>query len=1630
MNPDDVASTSSTSSTFPVQRPTDVHNRAESAATSFPTRRPPSPPSALRGHQRRASSASTGHRVSFSPQTRENIYSPPPGQPPQSSQRQKSYSYGGPATVFGTLSPSQTTLAASAAFRQHAAAAQQSVREASQPSYPVKKPPKFEKQSLASQWTQKMGEVFSKCFGKGSSKGEASSSRRTSEIVGETDRVLKANDRAFNAQFKYADNYIVTSKYNLLTFAPKNLFEQFQRLANFYFLILMILQFIPWISSIAWYSTAIPLFIVLLFSAFKDGYDDIQRHRSDSQVNSRISYVVRDGRLEEEKWMNVKVGDIIRMENEHFIAADLLVLSTSEPHGLCYIETAELDGETNLKTRCALPETVPLGDIVRNISNFDGQVTCEPPNNRLDRFEGKITIGNNSYPISNENMLLRGCRLRNTRWCYGVVVFAGKETKLMMNSGKTKFKRTSLDRFLNILIMGIVLFLIAMCLICTILCGVWEWTTGRYFTSYLEWDKSIVPSTEEQGPRQIAIIAFLMFFSYIILLNTVVPISLYVSVEILRFVHSLWINFDREMYDPKLDVSARARTTTLNEELGQVQYIFSDKTGTLTQNIMTFNKCSINGRSYGDLINERQEYVEITDNTPSVDFSFNPWSEKNFKFYDKSLLDDTKRGIPEVKEFWKLLALCHTVMPEQKTGGALEYQAQSPDEAALTSAARNFGYVFKSRTPQSITIEVNGKEEIYEVLHLLDFDNVRKRMSIIVKGRNGKLKLYCKGADTIIMDMLDTSTTPLLKDATTQHLDKFASDGLRTLCVAYKDVDEGYCRDWLARLKEASLDRFNKDEKIDELYTEMESGLILIGATAIEDKLQDGVPETIAKLSAANIKIWVLTGDKTETAINIGYSCRLLTEDMKEVFVVDGKEESEVEVQLKDIRRRIERGSPNLFPNLPSIDSSPNASVRRYIELQYRILKDERERREREEAAVKAASLNSQNQNPGQTRLFSTNNPGNSAFYDSNAAPRQNYNYNIAQFHSEPPIPHSSLSVIPGDDNFLPKNPTDIEPLQEAEDPNLPPREGYALVINGSSLAHALKPKFERMFLEIGCLMVSVICCRVTPLQKAQVVDLVKKNKKAVTLSVGDGANDVSMIKTAHIGVGISGQEGMQAVLASDFSIAQFRFLQRLLLVHGRWSYYRMCKFLRYFFYKNFSFTLTHFWYSFFSGYSAQTVYDPVMITCYNMFFTSLPVLAMGVFDQDVDDEYSLKYPKLYIPGQYNLFFNMRIFIYSVFHGMASSLVIFFIPYGALYHATDSSGRDMNDYSMLAFTAFSALIVAVTGQIMLDTAYWTIFTHIVVWGSLAFYVLLVIILYQALPISLLQNTQAEMSYGVIFRSLASPQFWFTLLLVAAILLLPVMLNRFFWFDTHPSYADRLRVRRKHPEKVSREEEGEFKQMPRSAVTRRSRRGSLRSGYAFSHSQGFAELIAKGKMFRDIDHLRHPPASKKSLSPIVETPPGLITTATAVPSTQSPSSDPGSRTHSSMSTTHSFTVNQGDDPLPSSWPLQLPTASSSPNEANLRPTHPGYTAMTAPTRPTPRGIPTNFPVNPPNMPPQPGTSRRPADIHVRSSPMPLPGSNGSSDTSSNMRFVGKQRKHQETQENRSSIDSIDRIVERF
>lgn len=628
-----------------------------------------------------------------------------------------------------------------------------------------------------------------------------------------------------------------------------------------------------------------------------------------------------------------------------------------------------------------------------------------------------------------------------------------------------------------------------------------------------------------------------------------------------------------------------------------------------------------------------------------------------------------------------------------------------------------------------------GETKVYDLLAILDFNNERKRMSVIVRSPEGRLTLYCKGADTIVYELLDHSSEDL-KEVTTQHLNEFAGEGLRTLVLAYKDLDKVYFADWQKRHHEASTSLEDREEKLAVLYEEIEKDLKLIGASAIEDKLQDGVPQTIETLTKANIKIWVLTGDKQETAENIGYACNMLQDEMKEVFIIRGTSPAEVEEELRTARRKM---NPDSFMDNYDVN-----------------------------VQIKSCSKRSQ--------------------------------------------------VIPDDE--------------------LKGDDTYGIIINGHSLAYALEDNMEVELLRTACMCQAVICCRVTPLQKAQVVQLVKKYKKAVTLAIGDGANDVSMIKTAHIGVGISGQEGMQAVLSSDFSFAQFRYLQRLLLVHGRWSYLRMCQFLRYFFYKNFTFTLVHFWYAFFCGFSAQTVYDEWFITLYNLVYTSLPVLGMSLFDQDVDDRWSMEYPQLYEPGQNNRYFNIKEFVKCVIHGIYSSLVLFFVPYGALYDTVRDDGKAISDYQSFALMAQTCLLLVVSAQIGLDTTYWTAVNQFFVWGSLAVFFAISFTMYS--DGMYLIFTGSFPFIGTARNSLNQPSIWLAIFLTLVLCVFPVVAYRFLRSQLKPTFNDRI-------QKKIREAKKRPVPPPRKARIRRT--STRRSGYAFSHAQGYGDLITSGKTFR-------------------------------------------------------------------------------------------------------------------------------------------------------------------------------------
>eukprot|EP00079_Xenopus_tropicalis_P032657 XP_017946428.1 PREDICTED: phospholipid-transporting ATPase IK [Xenopus tropicalis] len=745
----------------------------------------------------------------------------------------------------------------------------------------------------------------------------------------------------------------------------------------------------------------------------------------------------------------------------------------------------------------------------RNVCT-DGKVICEEPNSNMHTFIGTLEWNGEKYPLDNDCILLRGCRIRNTETCYGLVIYAGFDTKIMRNGGKVRVKKTKLEKMMNILVIIIFGMLIICAAVLAIIAGYRSaWFKGKH--SY------IPPLAENDTP---AYTAFLVFWGYVILLSTIVPMSMYITLELIHLIHNMFINWDEDMYSTKKNTAANARSSSLNDVLGQVEYVFSDKTGTLTQNIMTFKKCCINGKTYG-----KSSKDEENNESKVVNFSWNKYADKNFQFYDQSLLDmvcENKDGV--YREFFRVLALCHTVMVE-RNGGEIIYKAASPDEEALVTAARNVGYVFLSRTQDTMTVNELGEERTYRVLAFLDFSSVRKRMSILVKDPDGKIKLYTKGADDVILRRLHSECSSY--EITEKALAMFAHDTLRTLCVACKDVDIPVYTAWSKRYHQASVTLQNRTALLERVYDELETDLQLLGATAIEDKLQDKVPETIQLLKDGNMKVWVLTGDKQETAINIGFSCRLLSDDME---ILD-------EEQISDILDEYWEHNNNVSGSGQDLVGSNSFKKHR-------------------------ASL--------QGRKMAL--------------------------------------VVSGD--FLDRI---LGTKIQKQGKLLLLRKCFNWKRNQKKQEDSLK---EWAFVDLASQCQTVICCRVTPKQKSMVVQLVKKHKRATTLAIGDGANDVNMIKTADIGVGISGLEGTQAVQSSDFSIAQFCFLQRLLFIHGRWSYLRITKFFKYFFYKTFANVLGHVWFGFFNGFTALTLYDSWYISLYAIMFTSFPVLSLAVLEQ------------------------------------------------------------------------------------------------------------------------------------------------------------------------------------------------------------------------------------------------------------------------------------------------------------------------------------------------------------------------------------------------------------------------------
>uniref|UniRef100_A0A8C6X9Z2 Phospholipid-transporting ATPase n=1 Tax=Naja naja TaxID=35670 RepID=A0A8C6X9Z2_NAJNA len=811
---------------------------------------------------------------------------------------------------------------------------------------------------------------------------------------------------------KYPRNAIKNQKYNVFTFIPGVLYEQFKFFLNLYFLVVSCSQFVPALKIGYLYTYWAPLGFVLAVTILREAVDEFRRYKRDKEMNSQLySKLTVRGKVQV-KSSDIQVGDLIIVEKVNFF-------------GSCFIRTDQLDGETDWKLKVAVSCTQRL-PALGDLFSINAYVYAQKPQMDIHSFEGTFTR-EDSDPTVHESL-----SIENTLWAstvvasgtvIGVVIYTGKETRSVMNTSNPKNKVGLLDLELNQLTKALFLALVALSVVMVTLQGF-------------------------VGPWYRNLFRFLLLFSYII------PISLRVNLDMGKAAYGWMI-----MKDDNIPGTV-VRTSTIPEELGRLVYLLTDKTGTLTQNEMIFKRLHLGTVSYGtDTMDEIQNHII---NSYSQVFSF--YSYFPYHNFMHSTLNN------------KIFSILYTVLCNNILTVAL---VQWTESVGLTLVNRDLTSM-QLKTP-------SGQILTYYILQIFPFTSESKRMGIIVRDEStGEIMFYMKGADVAMSSIVQYN------DWLEEECGNMAREGLRTLVVAKKSLTEEQYQDFESRYNQAKLSIHDRTLKVAAVVESLEREMELLCLTGVEDQLQADVRPTLEMLRNAGIKIWMLTGDKLETATCIAKSSHLVsrTQDIHIFRPVTSRGEAHLE--LNAFRRK----------------------------------------------------------------------------------------------------------------------------------------HDCALVISGDSLEVCLK-YYEHEFVELACQCPAVVCCRCSPTQKAHIVKLLQHHTGKRTCAIGDGGNDVSMIQAADCGIGIEGKEGKQASLAADFSITQFKYIGRLLVVHGRNSYKRSAALGQFVMHRGLIISTMQAVFSSVFYFASVPLYQGFLMVGYATIYTMFPVFSL-VLDQDVKPEMALLYPELY----------------------------------------------------------------------------------------------------------------------------------------------------------------------------------------------------------------------------------------------------------------------------------------------------------------------------------------------------------------------------------------------------------------
>lgn len=896
----------------------------------------------------------------------------------------------------------------------------------------------------------------------------------------------------------FPPNVVCNQKYNVFTFVPMVLFQQFKFFLNLYFLLMACTQFIPAVQIGAPITYWGPLGFVLTITLIREALDDFARFLRDRELNAEKYEKLTPHGFEPIASSDITVGDLIVIQKDKRVPADVVLLRTTEKSGASFIRTDQLDGETDWKLRIAVPVTQNLSKD-EDIFELNLEIYAEKPQKDIHDFVG-------TFKVSAEDSVQDGSlNVENVLWAntvlasgqaIGVVVYTGRETRSVMNTTLPDSKVGQLDLEVNNLTKILFIFVVVLATVMVAMKGL-----DKNWYRYL--------------------MRFVLLFSYII------PISLRVNLDMAKLFYAWQIGRDRHI--PETVV----RSSTIPEELGRISFLLSDKTGTLTKNEMRFKKIHL-----GTVAFSSDAFEDVSRHVMSA------YSGKLGRHSFSSKLQTAVEAI----------ALCHNVTPIDENG-TVSYQAASPDEVALVQWTESVGVRLAQRDLNSIQLQLsNGQTKSFQILHLFPFTSETKRMGIIVKDETtDEISLLMKGADTVMANMVQYN------DWLEEECSNMAREGLRTLVVAKKQLTVEQLADFEKHYHQAKMTVVDRSEHMAAVLRRLETDLQLLCLTGVEDRLQDQVTTSLELLRNAGIKIWMLTGDKLETAMCIAKSSGLFSK-------------------------------------------SDNVHVFGQV----------------------------------QTRIEA----------------------------------HNELNAL--------RRKSDV-----------------ALILSGSALNVCLQ-YYEAEVAELVCGCTAVVCCRCSPEQKAQIVNLLRKYRKhSRVAAIGDGGNDVSMIQAAHAGIGIDAHEGKQASLAADFSITQFSHICRLLLVHGRFCYKRSCALSQFVMHRGLIISMMQAIFSCVFYFASVSLYQGVLMVAYSTVYTMLPVFSL-VVDRDVTASNALTYPELYKELRKGRSLSYKTFCIWVLISIYQGSVIM---YGALL-VFDS------DFIHVVSISFTALIVTELIMVALTIHTW------------------------------------------------------------------------------------------------------------------------------------------------------------------------------------------------------------------------------------------------------------------------------------------------------------------------------------